>query len=174
MGTKIRNVEVMELEVKKNNFPQGLRSKISFLSLRYGMRIAIAFGGASIVAWIGSYPTYNVLEFDSNVMVCRLASVAHHYYVGTFSLLVGGVCFSIFGFIYCESEAKTLGDKEELMPWSSVMLGYWLLAGAVFLYLIAIFNMSSFVGHSSQPALMSLARPLDGYICPPPGVKNTP
>ena len=160
--------------MKKNAFLQGFRSKISFLSLRSGVRIAIAFGGVAIVAWIGNYPTYNVLEFDSNAMVCRLASVAHHYYVLIFELLVGGVGLSIFGFIYCENKIRTLDGREELMSRSIFLGGYLPLAMAVGLYLTAIDNMVSFVGHSSQPALMSLARPLDGYICPPPGVKNTP
>ncbi|MCX5615391.1 hypothetical protein NQF87_00125 [Bombella sp. TMW 2.2559] len=250
---------------RKSGFWQGFKSEKSFRLALAGSRVGIGFGVAFLIACLGSYPTYNVLEVDSNKnsLACTLASVAHHAYLWTFLYIIIGVSLSLLSFLFLISEEKSLekesrsimqsvgcmildtlfpcsasssrkknrvygyslkpfivfmldaflfrskcfrnsfnrkyisifrssspflveslfsffGKKLDLfdrkyysVSWVAVFCAYVFLCASVFSYGYAVKEMASFMGGSSQPALTAMAKPLDGYICPPPEPKKS-
>ena len=250
---------------KKSGFWQGFKSEKSFRRALAGSRVGIGFGAAFLVACLGSYPTYNVLEADNTKdgLLCTLASVAHHAYVWTFCYLITGVSLSLLSFLILISEEEYLKKencsimrsvgcmildtlfpcsdsftkrknrvdswpiksfivfaldgflfrkkwfreffnrncfsvirssspfiveslfcfldkkfnifdrKRHYISWWSVFFAYGLLCASVVPYFCAVREMTSFVGDSSQPALIATVKPLSGYTCPPSESKKS-
>lgn len=155
--------------LKEGGFWQGFTSERSVRLAMAGSRVGMVFGGAFLIACLGSYPTYNALETDGagNGLACRLASVAYHDYRWAVLWLFLGTLCSLFSFIISVNKEKDLYKNLYYISYRDVIFIYPPLLLVCIFYVGATSVMLQFLTQSSQPALVAMKQPLDGYICPP-------
>lgn len=156
-------------------FKQGAKSERSLRLAMDGSRVGMVFGGVFLAACLGSYPTYNVLETDGagNGLACRLASVALNDYSKVVFWLIYGVGLSVIVFLLSKSQENNLVVNGNKITSIDFFFLYIPLCFSVFFYFCATNSMFSFIRDGSQPALLAMKQPLDGYICPPPEPKKS-